>query len=115
MQEIHRKANDLVRLALFSEQRRVPLKRDEINKKGSSLTLLSVAFVDQNIVMGSGTKSFNVVFALAQKTLQDTLGMDLVELHRSAEEQEPEPTQTTDVKKRGMKVKHIYKHITEHD
>jgi hypothetical protein len=33
-QEADRKARDLVRLALFSENRRVPLKREEISKKG---------------------------------------------------------------------------------
>jgi hypothetical protein len=54
--------------------------------------------------MGSGTKAFNAVFLLAQKTLQDSFGMDLIELHRSTEEQEPEPTQTTGIKKRGTSV-----------
>lgn len=34
LQEIDRKINDLVRLALFSEYRRVPIKRDDITKKG---------------------------------------------------------------------------------
>lgn len=33
--ELDRKANDLVRLALFTEQRRMPLKRDDITKKGA--------------------------------------------------------------------------------
>lgn len=33
--EITRKANDLVRLALFTEHRRSSLKRDEITKKGA--------------------------------------------------------------------------------
>jgi len=35
LQELSRKANDLVRLALFAEQRRTVLRREEINKKGS--------------------------------------------------------------------------------
>lgn len=34
LQEIERKINDLVRLALFSEYRRVPIRRDDISKKG---------------------------------------------------------------------------------
>ena len=34
--ELTRKANDLVRLALFTEHKRTPLRRDEINKKGAS-------------------------------------------------------------------------------
>jgi len=32
---VNRKAADLVRLALFSEQRRAALRRDEILKKGT--------------------------------------------------------------------------------
>jgi hypothetical protein len=51
--------------------------------------------------MGTNTKAFNTVLALAQKTLRDTFGMDLVELHRAAEEAEPEPTQGG-AKKRGI-------------
>ena len=35
LQEIEKKARDLVRLALFNEQRRMPLRRDEISKKGA--------------------------------------------------------------------------------
>lgn len=34
LQELSQKANDLVRLALFAEQRRTVLRREEINKKG---------------------------------------------------------------------------------
>ena len=33
--ELERKANDLVRLALFTEQKRMPLRRDDITKKGA--------------------------------------------------------------------------------
>ncbi len=36
-QDIDRKASDLVRLALFHEQRRIPLRRDEISKKGTPM------------------------------------------------------------------------------
>jgi hypothetical protein len=50
--------------------------------------------------MGTNSKAFNTVLALAQKTLRDTFGMDLVELHRAAEEAEPESTQGG-AKKRG--------------
>jgi hypothetical protein len=35
-EDMMRKAYDLVRLALFNEVRRMPLKREEINKKGAS-------------------------------------------------------------------------------
>ena len=35
LQDIRRKAESLVRLALFCEQKRIPLKRDEISKKGT--------------------------------------------------------------------------------
>jgi hypothetical protein len=42
-----------------------------------------------------------MVLAQAQKILRDTFGMDLVELQRDTEDMEPEPTQTTGVKKRG--------------
>lgn len=31
---MERRTNDLVRLALFSEQRRIPIRREEISKKG---------------------------------------------------------------------------------
>lgn len=41
IQEITRKANDLVRLALFAEQRRAALRRDEINKKGEVCSSVS--------------------------------------------------------------------------
>ena len=34
-QELNRKAQDLVRLALFSEHRRGALRRDEITEKGA--------------------------------------------------------------------------------
>lgn len=34
-QDLGRKANDLVRLALFCEHKRTPLRRDDISKKGS--------------------------------------------------------------------------------
>ncbi|KAI0357198.1 MAGE-domain-containing protein [Trametes cingulata] len=71
-QEIERKARDLVRLALFHEQRRIPLKRDEISKK----------------VLGANSRSFNVVFAAANDILQKMFGMELVELHTTTHDKE---------------------------
>ncbi|KAI0064965.1 MAGE-domain-containing protein [Artomyces pyxidatus] len=67
-QDIAKKANDLVRLALFQEQRRMPLRRDEISKK----------------VMGSQRGSFKVVFEMAQGILREVFGMELVELQTRA-------------------------------
>ncbi|KAF8839978.1 MAGE-domain-containing protein, partial [Paxillus ammoniavirescens] len=67
-------ASDLVRLALFTEHKRVPLRREEINKK----------------VLSSNTRSFNVVFERAQRLLRKTFAMELVELQsRSYREQDP--------------------------
>ena len=43
-EDLGRKANDLVRLALFCEHKRTPLRRDDITKKGS----LSFCFKDPN-------------------------------------------------------------------
>ncbi|KAI5891750.1 MAGE-domain-containing protein [Schizophyllum commune H4-8] len=58
------KANALVRLALFSESKRTALRREEIAKK----------------VLGGSARQFGAVLAIAQKTLRDTFGMELVEL-----------------------------------
>ncbi|KAJ3093165.1 hypothetical protein HK102_006081 [Quaeritorhiza haematococci] len=62
--ELERKVNDLVRLALASEHRRQPVRRDDINKK----------------VLKEHTKAFPVVLKKAQQILRDTVGMELVEL-----------------------------------
>ena len=59
-----KRAIDLVRLALFHEQRRMPLRRDEISKK----------------VMGSQRGTFKTVMYEAQIILRNTFGMELVEL-----------------------------------
>ncbi|KAG7442695.1 MAGE-domain-containing protein [Guyanagaster necrorhizus] len=67
--DLVRKSNQLVRLALFAENKRNPLRREEISKK----------------VLGSSTRSFNQVFQLAQNTLRKTFGMELVELRSRAE------------------------------
>jgi MAGE family len=63
-QDIKKRAINLVRLALFQEQKRVPLRRDEISKK----------------VMGSQRGTFKAVFEEAQSILRSTFGMELVEL-----------------------------------
>ncbi|KAH9014476.1 MAGE-domain-containing protein [Lactarius hengduanensis] len=62
--DLKKRATDLVRLALFQEQRRMPLRRDEISKK----------------VMGSQRSAFKAVFYEAQSILRNTFGMELVEL-----------------------------------
>jgi len=61
---LKKRASDLVRLALFNEQRRMPLRRDEISKK----------------VIGSQRGAFKAVFDEAQKVLRGTFGMELIEL-----------------------------------
>ncbi|TCD60987.1 hypothetical protein EIP91_009177 [Steccherinum ochraceum] len=61
---LERMANDLVRLALFSEQRRVPFRRDDISKK----------------VLGPKSRAFGEVYTRAQEILRKTFGMEIVEL-----------------------------------
>jgi melanoma-associated antigen len=63
-QDLKKRATDLVRLALFQEQRRMPLRRDDISKR----------------VIGSQRGAFKAVFDEAQKILRGTFGMELVEL-----------------------------------
>ncbi|KAJ3179887.1 hypothetical protein HDU87_002455 [Geranomyces variabilis] len=63
-EEFERRVKDVVRLALASEHRRQPLKRDEINKK----------------VLKDNTRAFAKVFEGAQKRLQTTFGMEMVEM-----------------------------------
>ncbi|KAF8635766.1 hypothetical protein AX17_003865 [Amanita inopinata Kibby_2008] len=62
--DVMRKASDLVRLALFAEQRRTPLRREEILKK----------------VLGPNTRLFNRVFTHANHILRTNFGMGLIEL-----------------------------------
>ncbi|KAF9022823.1 MAGE-domain-containing protein [Hymenopellis radicata] len=86
--DISRRANQLVRLALFYEQKRMVLRRDEITKK----------------VM-AGSKSFAPVLKSAQDILSNTFGFELVELkNRNAEEvteELDEARKATGVKKKG--------------
>ncbi|KAH9850455.1 MAGE family-domain-containing protein [Lenzites betulinus] len=88
-QDLDRKARDLARLALFHEQRRTPLKRDEISKK----------------VLGTSSRSFNVVFAAANAILQKTFGMELVELHSTAADKEISEKDAEMLKTAGVKKK----------
>lgn len=46
--ELTRKANNLVRLALFTEHRRMPLRRDEINKKGMGFFPAVDVYISEN-------------------------------------------------------------------
>ncbi|KAF5375853.1 hypothetical protein D9615_008195 [Tricholomella constricta] len=66
--ETKRKANELVRLALFTEQRRTALRREDISKK----------------VLGNNPRAFNRVFDRAQDILRKTFGMELAELQTRA-------------------------------
>ncbi|GLB42868.1 putative MAGE-domain-containing protein [Lyophyllum shimeji] len=66
--DIKRKANELVRLALFTEHKRAPLRREDISKK----------------VLGSNSRAYNRVFDCAQEILQKTFGMQLAELQTRA-------------------------------
>ncbi|CAG8646897.1 10124_t:CDS:2 [Cetraspora pellucida] len=63
-EETERKIKDIVRLALASELRKVPLKRDEITRK----------------VLHEHSRAFTVVMNKARERLRDIFGMDLVEL-----------------------------------
>ncbi|CAG8477269.1 29376_t:CDS:2 [Racocetra persica] len=63
-EEIERKVKDIVRLALASELRKVPLKRDEITRK----------------VLHEHSRAFTVVMNKVRERLRDIFGVDLVEL-----------------------------------
>ncbi|KAJ8090361.1 hypothetical protein PM082_018957 [Marasmius tenuissimus] len=66
--DIKRKASELVRLALFTEHRKVPLRREEITKK----------------VLGTNSRIFNRVYETANGILSKTFGMELAELPSKA-------------------------------
>ncbi|KAJ6472320.1 MAGE family-domain-containing protein [Mycena vitilis] len=66
---LKRAATALVRLAMFTEHKRLPLRRDEISKK----------------VLGSSTRAFPRVLEMAQERLRNVFGMELVELRSRAE------------------------------
>jgi len=62
--ELERKVKDVVRLALFSELRKQPIRRDDMVKK----------------VLHEHSRAFQVVFDKAQERLEDIFGMSLAEL-----------------------------------
>lgn len=102
-QDVTRKANDLVRLALFNEQRRMPLRRDDISKKGAGLSHPTEHYeylLSHMTVLGSKSRKFAEVLAVAQDILERTFGMQLVELQHQAEEQSAEKD-AVGMKKKG--------------
>ncbi|KAI0767717.1 MAGE family-domain-containing protein [Fomes fomentarius] len=87
--ELYRKARDLVRLAMFHEQRRTPLRRDEITKK----------------VLGSSSRTFNSVLPLANEILGTTFGMELVELQSMPSDKDISEKDADLLKNTGVKKK----------
>ncbi|KIY65575.1 hypothetical protein CYLTODRAFT_400228 [Cylindrobasidium torrendii FP15055 ss-10] len=63
--ENYRRANQLVRLALFQEHKRLPLRREDASKR---------------VMTGGGSKNFKAVFDIAQTILGRSFGMELVPL-----------------------------------
>lgn len=108
MQELIRKANMLVRLALFTEHKRVSLKRDEISKKGQNMSFYACySTIDTAPVFNGRARDFKAVFAAAQATLQSVFGMELVEMMSRAEMEKeqitdlPQAENATGLKKKG--------------
>lgn len=96
--DLGRKANDLVRLALFCEHKRTPLRRDDITKK---------------VLGANASRAFNSVFLAAQEKLRKVFGMELVEIPSRAgldqdnntngnEEDLAEARRATGVKKKSV-------------
>ncbi|KAL0572212.1 hypothetical protein V5O48_009747 [Marasmius crinis-equi] len=86
--EVTRKANQLVRLAMFTEHRKVPLRREEITKK----------------VLGTNSRIFNRVLETANRILNKTFGMELVELPSKAYlEEDAAPAAAEQVAEEGKK------------
>ncbi|KIJ91541.1 hypothetical protein K443DRAFT_685927, partial [Laccaria amethystina LaAM-08-1] len=96
--DVVRKANDLVRLALFCEHKRTPLRRDDITKK---------------VLGANASRAFNSVFLAAQEKLRNVFGMELVEIPSRAgldqdnnangnEEELAEARRATGVKKKSV-------------
>ena len=101
-----RRAHALARLAIFNEQRRLPLKRDEISKKGTytAHNALSDARQMSSIVLGSKGRRFGDVLLIAQAILRKTFGMELVELQRSIifeDDKDANKTDAVGMKKKG--------------
>ncbi|KAG8829053.1 hypothetical protein FRC18_009622 [Serendipita sp. 400] len=100
-EDIEKKANELCRLALFSEYKRSILKREEINKK----------------VMGGISKAFPEVLAKANKRLRAAVGCEIVEL-MSKEEREKTivgaaANDESERKKKGTSKQYIVRSILE--
>ena len=112
-QDISRQAHELVRLALFTEQKRTVIRREDINKKSTRLPFSACLRSISRVlfsppVLGSATRPFNTVFNHAQKILRKTFGMELVELRSRPEPDNPtagtqadDAVLATGIKKRG--------------
>lgn len=81
-----RKANDLVRLALFSEYRRSSVRRDAIMKRA---------------VGKEAGRAFPIIFATAQNTLRSTFGFELVEMRPKGAENPLLKEQAVELDKRS--------------
>ncbi|PVF97462.1 hypothetical protein CPB86DRAFT_734686 [Serendipita vermifera] len=98
--ELEKKADDLCRLALFTEYRRLVLKREDINKK----------------VLGAHTKAFPEVLAFANKRLKNALGYEIIELVSKAEREKlllPGDTQDDEAKKKGSSKQYILRSLLD--
>jgi hypothetical protein len=79
-QVLKRKAAQLVRMALFFEYRRNPIKRGDVMKLGKSLDFPCSFNLTLGQVLPSQARAFNAVLERTQKILRNTFGMELVEL-----------------------------------
>ncbi|KAF8639276.1 hypothetical protein AX16_010348 [Volvariella volvacea WC 439] len=95
--DVTRRANDLARLLLFYEHRRIPVRRDEISKK----------------VMGAHSRGFNAVLEKARKILLYTFGYEIVELpSRAGIEQTQNPNANNDELEEGRNAAGMKKKAT---
>lgn len=84
--EVKAKATNVVRMALFSEQRRMPLRREDLVKK----------------VLGKeGSLAFPIIFNRAQKVLRNIFGYELVELRLRGTDNEQLISKKTDASSSG--------------
>jgi hypothetical protein len=91
LQDLDRRATELARFALFNEQKRTPLRRDEISKKSTLYIVFSYELFRPYLlhlcsVLGADKRTFNAVFEKAQQVLRKTFGMEMVELRTRAAE-----------------------------
>ena len=105
LQHLDKKAHDLVRLALFSEQERIPLRCKDINKKGKLPPHLPHPILLRTLlVLSSHPHSFNTVLQKARLLLRKMFAVELVELQaRNYRDQDPagDFENATGVKKKG--------------